>query len=152
MSSITITYGRKIPGQQQFSSESLQVTIVQDMGEHETEDAEIRTAIEAIYQLVKAEVDKRMQPLGVRPQLPVKSNGNSGDGHYSNGSNGDRFSSRQNGTRKASNKQVSFLLSLANQRGVDFETLGSFLQDQCGKRDPYELTSSEASRIIEALK
>ena len=94
MSSITITYGRKIPGQQDYSSESLQITLVQDLGEHECEDAEIRTAIDAIYQLVKQEDDQRMQPLGVRPQLPIRGN--------SQPRTGDRFQNRQNGNRKAS--------------------------------------------------
>ena len=44
------------------------------------------------------------------------------------------------------------MLSLANQRGVGFEALGAFLEEQCGKHDPYDLSSGEASKVIDALK
>ena len=58
----------------------------------------------------------------------------------------------QNGGRKASPKQVNFLLSLANQNAVSFDQLGQFLEERTGKRDPYELSSSEASKVIDALR
>ena len=142
---IEITYGRKVPGQQEYSSESLQVTVVNDLGEDALEDGEVRGAIHALYELVKTEVDEKLpvqRQHGPRPQLPA--NG----GRF----NGSRSFGNQNGGRKASPKQVNYLLSLANQNAVSFDQLGQFLEEQTGKRDPYELSSSEASKVIDALR
>ena len=159
MSSITVTYGRKIPGPQDYSSESLHITLVQDLGE-QSEEGEIHSIIDALFETIKQEVDQKLRSTNGRPQLPNQN-------RFRNGPSTNRFANRNsdNGNRKASNKQVSYtrnrkastkqvsyLLSLANQRGVGFEDLGALLQDETGKRDPYDLTSGEASRVIDSLK
>ena len=170
--SITITYGRKVPGSQEYSSESLQITLTQDLGVETVEASDIRTAITALYGLVKEEVDKKLPvappQLAPRPQLPPLPSGHGaptgptpGFGqsnqlpHNQPNGNGNRFRAyghNGNGNRPASPKQVNYMLGLANQRGLTFESLGQFLQEMTGKRDPFQLTPGEASKVIDSLK
>ena len=81
---ITVTYGRKVPGQQEYSSESLNITIANDLGEDVLEDGEVRGAIHSLYELVKGEVDEKLpvrRLQGQRPQLPTNGNGNRFNGN-----------------------------------------------------------------------
>ena len=57
MSSITVAYGRKIPGPQDYSSESLHITLVQDLGE-QSEEGDIHSIIDALFETIKQEVDR----------------------------------------------------------------------------------------------
>jgi hypothetical protein len=130
MTAITLEYGRKIPGRQDFSSECLHITITEDV---EGDDTRIDAVIDALYQTAKEEVDRRLTSSprhnGRPPVNRVSTNG-----------------------KKASPKQVSYLLSLANQKGIGFQELGDFLATRTGKQDPYELSSLEASKVIDGLK
>ena len=131
MTSITLEYGRKIPGPQDFSSECLHITLTETV---DGDDTRIEAVINALYQTAKEEVDRRLASSPPRngrtwgsPRVPT------------------------NG-KKASPKQVSYLLSLANQKGIGFQELGEFLATRTGKNDPYALSALEASKVIDGLK
>ena len=139
MTAITVDYGRKIPGQQQYSSESLHISVTEEL----PRDGNVQSVIDAIYNTLKEEVDRRLIPKA-QAGPPVQTNG---DGQT--WSPGNRVA---NNGKKASSKQISYLLSLANQKGIGFQDLAGFLEQQVGKPDPYQLTSHEASHVIESLK
>jgi len=159
---ITVTYGRKQPGPQEYSSESLTLSITRDLGPEVVQDQEIQAAIESLFQMLKHEVDRRLPApsavLPPRPQLPpaiqpMPAMAISGANANGQGGRLRSYGGNSNGNgRHASPKQVQYLLSLANQRGVGFDSLAEFLQGQTGKRDPYALTPDEASRVIDSLK
>jgi len=125
MTAITLEYGRKIPGQQDFSSECLHITITEEVPE---DHPSIQSVIDALYETAKTEVDRRL----TTPRAPVNRVATNG--------------------KKASPKQVSYLLSLANQKGIGFQELGGFLESNTGKNDPYLLSAHEASKVIDGLK
>jgi hypothetical protein len=162
MTSIQVSYGRKQPGPQEYSSESLHITIVQDLGTDGVEDADLRHLIEHLHELLKQEVDQRLGVHPPRPQLQPPSFPPDRDRRVSVPSNGEgngngnggypRYGNGQRGPQPASQKQVNFLLGLAAQSGMSFDQLGVYLERLSGKRDPYALSSREAAQVIDALK
>ncbi|MBI5851757.1 MAG: hypothetical protein HZB39_12135 [Planctomycetes bacterium] len=153
MTAITITYGRKQPSSQEYSSENLSITLTQELGAEPVDDSDLRGAIDSIYQLLRNEVERRLSPSSSRSQ---HTNGSNGLGSLpqptqSRASFPNSFSKR-NGEPSASPKQVNYLLGLAAQRGLSFDGLGDALQQVVGKRDPHLLTSREAAQVIDMLK
>ena len=151
---ITITYGRKVPGAQDYSSESLHVSLTQGLGDEPLQDNELRDVVDTLHRLVKEEVDKRLPAeLPPRPQLPMReAPGFRGSPPPFGGSRPRSQAGNGRDDRRASPKQVSYLQGLANQRGLGLDELATFLEQHAGKRDPYALSTAEASSIIDLLK
>ena len=153
MTAITITYGRKQPSSQEYSSENLSITLTQELGAEPVDDSDLRAAIDSIYQLLRNEVERRLASPSSRSP---NANGNAAFGKLpanlqSRPALPTGFPKR-NGEPTATSKQVNYLLGLAAQRGLSFDGLGDALQQVVGKRDPHQLTSREAAQVIDMLK
>ena len=153
MTAITITYGRKQPGSREYSSENLTITLSQELGENGVEDSEIRSSIDAIYHLLREEVERRLTGTSqTSVRLPDNGHRGGSPSPFGSGASFGNGSQRRQVEQKASQKQVSYLLALAAQQGLSFVDLGRLLEEKSGKRDPHELTTREAARVIDLLK
>ena len=113
---IQISYGKKIPGAQDYSSESYHVTISQDLAT-DCDDGVLRQAMQALYELARQEVNERLGQAPVRAELQVPAFAPA-NGHVTR-----TRGARMQPSRTASSKQVTYLVGLANQSGLSFEGL-----------------------------
>ena len=67
------------------------------------------------------------------------------------GNNGSDNSHGGNG-RKATRAQVKAIHAIARDRGVNEDDLAAHIRDSCGLGRPEELSVSEASDLVDALK
>jgi hypothetical protein len=157
---ITVQYGEKVPGDEEFSSKQHSVAIDLEPPPEVAQDKEkLRAYVESMTAEVKARVQSalrkaaepprraterapsRATPNGrasVRPAPRPTSNGNGRE--------------RANG-EAASMKQVNFIRSLASKAGYNATQLEYLAEEVIGSRKPIgSLTKAEASSLIETLR
>ena len=133
MIKLQVTYTKKVPGPEQYSSQGYHVGI-----ETEVSDDAVQEARRSIEEEIAN--DRSTQPhQEVHPRFP------------SNGNN-DRPVVRDNG-ELISPKQMNFLLSLSSrQHGMTVEQLNAYAGQEVGIDNVRELTKKQASALIECLK
>jgi len=147
MIKLQVTYTKKVPGPEQYSSQGYHVGIETEVSDDAVKDPQgMRERLASMFQEARRSIeeeianDRSTQPhQEVHPRFP------------SNGNN-DRPVVRDNG-ELISPKQMNFLLSLSSrQHGMTVEQLNAYAGQEVGIDNVRELTKKQASALIECLK
>jgi len=137
MLKLTASFSKKIPVEnQQFSSQSYHAAIETELPE--LKGADLQARIHDTFMLVKQSVENELKNGKAQ-------NGNGQSNVHANG-NG-------NGNpAKATNKQIKFITDLAVQKGVSLSDLNTDIKKQFGVDGLYNLSSKQASELVDDLK
>lgn len=143
MLKISASYSKKVPGVEQYSSEGYYVSIEAEVPQSLLGDPQaLQSHIQELFQEVRTSVEQELGG-GVRESGPTRPHLVGRNGNGNGNSQGDRQPA------KASNRQISFLCSLA-KRVADLSP--DDLARSVGLNRLDELSSREASDLIERLK
>lgn len=157
------SYSKKVPGQQEYSSESASASVEIELADGEIASVPAKAA--ELWNTLQRAVEQQLagQPAS-RPAPPVQqqpasqpvnrlpqNNGHNGNGCHNNGGNGRHAGSNGNG-RKAgiSDKQLKFVRSLVGELkplGLDFPAV-EMLCDRLFRRRLDDLDRAQASTLI----
>ena len=139
MLKLNASYSKKIPvAGEQFSSQSFHASIECECADALTAE-QLQGKIHDTFALVKDAVEAELhgkpaaktEPAAQTPMAEPPAAG---------------------AKTKASNKQVSYLLSLARTRGLTLSALNARVQDKFKVESIYELARKDASRLVDELK
>jgi hypothetical protein len=156
-------YSKKIPGQQEYSSESASASVELELADGDV--ASVPTKAAELWNTLKQAVEQQLsghapqqaqrpaqQQVAPQPtnRLP-QNNGHNGNGYHNNGGNGQHAGNNGNG-RKAgiSDKQMKFIRSLVGELkplGLDFPAV-EMLCDRLFRRRLDDLDRAQASALI----
>lgn len=140
------SYSKKVPAETQYSSQSflasMEIEVSDDLGK---DGNKLHDTFSWLWGQLKQSVEAQIRNNGGKKG---DNNGNNFDQPKDDSRN--KGSSNGNG-KKASNKQVKFLIGLAKGKGQDFNRLKDITQDRFGK-GVYDLAVSEASTLIDEFK
>ena len=137
MLKLNVGANRKVQGEQQYSSKGFSCNLEVELADGLLNDTPaLRGKIEELFTEAKAAVEDQINGNGAGRQQPPKENP----------------SGSSNGNGVASQKQLSYLMSLGRQRGMSLQQLAEHAQQHAGKDDLYKLTKSECSKLIDTLK
>ena len=137
MLKLNASYSKKVPTSEQFSSQSYHCSVEVELSDAATPEqlqakihdtfALVRDAVESeLHGKPSAKAEPAAQPAKAEPAKPD--------------------------TAKASNKQVKFILDLANGKGLKLSALNARVQDRFKVESVYDLTRKDASKLVDELK
>ena len=137
MLKLNASYSKKVPTSEQFSSQSYHCSVEVELSDAATPEqlqakihdtfALVRDAVESeLHGKPSAKAEPAAQPAKAEPAKPD--------------------------TAKASNKQVKFILDLANGKGLKLSALNARVQDRFKAESVYDLTRKDASKLVDELK
>lgn len=139
MLKLNASYAKKVPAEAEFSSKSYHASVELELSDNLTPDdlkARINQTFTLVRDAVEAELNGKSHPVPVRQETVASRPANGG----------------HNGNGKASNKQVKYLLDLARQSGMDLPGLNAYAGSAYGVRTVYELSRTDASKLLDELK
>lgn len=153
------SYSKKVPGQQEYSSESASASVEIELADGDVASVPAKAA--ELWNTLKQAVEQQLagQPAS-RPAQPVQqqpapqptnrlpqNNGHNGNGFHGNGGNGHNGNGRKAGI---SDKQLKFVRSLVGELkplGLDFPAV-EMLCDRLFRRRLDDLDRAQASTLI----
>ena len=149
-----VNYSKKVPAETEYSSQGYSLSLETEIvpGDASSIHAQLHDA----FQLVKASVDQELAS-------------GSGNGSANTGASGNAIASGtapvrkadaparkaepapQQERRKASNKQLSYINSLASNNGIPLSELTAEIQRRFEAASLYDLSAQEASQIIDEM-
>ena len=142
----------KVPGQDDYSSEGFGATIEVEVPDEQSQDATaVQQWLQELYGQAKFAVEEQIK------NVP-KRNGNGAPAQASslfgraNGNQPQQRSQNGNGQGVATPKQVSFLISLGARSKLSYADLVQVAQERFKAEDLYQLSSLDASVMIDELK
>ena len=149
---LAITHTKKVPGQQDYSSEGFGATIEVEVPDDQSQDATVvQQWLLELYAQAKQAVAEQIKALPGRNGNESNSQASSLFGR-SNGKQPERHSQGSNGQGVATPKQVSFLISLGARSKLTYADLVQVAQDRFKAEDLYQLSKLDASQMIDELK
>lgn len=144
---LSVNYSKKVPGEQEYSSVGASCKIEIEQSDVLMQNAkQLRAELDALYAEAREAVDRQIAEKDVpsyKGESRISNFKPKPDGNGNGGFNGDT---------PASNKQISYLVSLGKKAGVEFKDIQDYVEEHTGKRDLYKLTRKEASSLIEQMK
>ena len=141
MLKLNASYSKKVPAEQEYSSQSYHAALEVELGTNLTE-GEIVEKIHNTFEIVKRSVENEISG---KMQVPNQSNTRSypikSSSYQQNGNN---IKSNQT----ASNKQIKYLLDLARQKGIQANQLAQ----ECGVNTVYDISKGQCSKMIDELQ
>lgn len=137
MLKLNASYSKKVPTSEQFSSQSYHCSVEVELSDAATPE-QLQTKIHDTFALVRDAVESELHGKpAAKPEPTAQAAGPE---------------SAKPDASKASNKQVSYLLSLARTRGLTISALNARVQDKFKVESIYELARKDASRLVDELK
>lgn len=144
MMEIHVSYCKKVPGQQQYSSDSFMASLRVEVADEIAQDSrKLQKRLNALWQESRKTVEAQL--------LQEKQQHNPDNKKARDKSSSSEDENGNANGRKASNKQIQYLINLAKQKGKNYNTLAGYTQERLGK-DVYALLVNEASSLIDELK
>ena len=141
MLTLNASYSKKVPGEQEFSSQGYLCSVELELSDS-LAPRELQQRIHDTFALVKESVEDEL-----RRNAPPGRNGYAGPRlEISQGRNGGT------GEPPASNRQLHFITSLASERGVSLHELNAQAAARFSVNDIYGLTKRQASQLVDELK
>ncbi len=158
------SYSKKVPGQQEYSSDSASASVEIELADGDVASVPAKAA--ELWNTLKQAVEQQLSGHAPQPQqrpapqqqpasqptnrLP-QNNGHNGNGYHNNGGNGQHAGNNGDG-RKAgiSDKQLKFVRSLVGELkplGLDFPAV-EMLCDRLFRRRLDDLDRAQASNLI----
>lgn len=136
-----VSYSKKIPVPgSEFSSQGYSLSLETEIPE--SDPAAIKARLHQTFETVKASVEEELS--GAKPSQQQQAE--------SSQFGGQRQQQPQNGERKASNAQLKYLADLAAERKLPLQDLNADIQRRFGVSGIYDLTSKQASAVLDDLK
>lgn len=134
-----VSYSKKIPVPgSEFSSQGYSLSLETEIPE--SDPASIKARLHQTFETVKASVEEELSGAKPAQQQAEPQFG------------GQRQQQAQNGERKASNAQIKYLTDLAAERKLPLQDLNADIQRRFGVSGIYDLTSKQASAVLDDLK
>ena len=141
MLKLNTSYSKKVPVQgQEFSSQSFHASMEVELSDGMTTEqiqARIHDTFDLVKQSVESELNGKASTNGNGQQSPPAQTAGNHNG---------------NGAIKASNKQVKFITDLAGQKRITLSELNAEIKQRFGVEGLYDLTSKQASELLDSLK
>lgn len=147
---LTTSYTKKVPGQEDYSSEGFGATIEVEVPEEQSQDAAVvQQWLQELYDQAKTAVEEQIRSVprrnGSQPASPA-------GGIFNRSNNGPTEPRQGNGQNTATPKQVSFLISLGARNKLTFADLSAVAKERFEAEDLYQLSKQAASQMIDELK
>jgi hypothetical protein len=146
---LAITHTKKVPGQEEYSSEGFGATIEVEVPDDQAQDAaSVQGWLKELYDQAKQAVEQQLASVPRR-------NGNNQPAAQASGLFGRPNhppEPRQGNSSVATPKQISFLVSLGARNKLTFADLQKIAQERFAAEDLYRLSKSQASELIDSLK
>ena len=150
---LAITHTKKVPGQEEYSSEGFGATIEVEIPDETARDTEtLRSYLAELYAEAKQAVEEQIKTVPRR-------NGDSQPAAQAsslfgrpNGNQPEQRSRAGNGQGVATPKQVSSLISLGARNKLTYADLVQVAQERFKAEDLYQLSKQDASQMIDELK
>jgi len=139
----TVHYSIKVPGEVEYSSEGYALSLEKEIFPGDADY--IQAQIHDTFALVKATVEA--EQAGVTPGNVVTLDTR----HVTEPRNTRDEQRTPRGIRKASSKQISYINSLVGSNRIPLSELIADIQHRFNAKSLYDLTSKEASEIIDEL-
>lgn len=133
MLKVCTSYSKKVPTDQQYSSQQFHASVEVELSDALSPD-QLQERIHQTFAVVRSTVENEING------KPGKTNGN-GNGHGENKNNG-----------KATNAQIKFITSLATDQDIQLSELNQHVQDTYGVESLYELSKKDASSFVQQLQ
>ena len=134
-----VSYSKKIPVPgSEYSSQGYSLSLETEIPE--SDPAAIRSRLHQTFETVKASVEEELSGAKQPQQQAEPQFG------------GQRQQQPQAGERKASNAQIKYLTDLAAERKLPLQDLNADVQRRFGVSGIYDLTSKQASAVLDDLK
>lgn len=130
MLKVCTSYSKKVPTDQQYSSQQFHASVELELSDALSPD-QLQERIHQTFSVVRSTVEAEIA------------------GKPSNG-NGGHPEPKTNG--KASNAQIKYLTSLATEQDVRLSALNQYCQTTYHVDSIYELTKKDASALVDGLK
>lgn len=135
-----VSYSKKIPVPgSEFSSQGYSLSLETEIPE--SDPAAIKARLHQTFETVKASVEEELS--GAKPAQQQAEPSQFG---------GQRPQQAPAGERKASNAQIKYLTDLAAERKLPLQDLNADIQRRFGVSGIYDLTSKQASAVLDDLK
>ena len=145
---LAITHTKKVPGQEDYSSEGFGATIEVEVPEEQARDASsVQAWLKELYDQAKTAVEEQIN------SVPRRNGNQPSAGGIFQRSGNDNGPSRSNaGTGVATPKQVSYLISLGARNKLTYADLVRIGRERYKAEDLYQLAKQDASALIDELK
>jgi hypothetical protein len=136
MLKLNTSFSKKVPvAGQDYSSQSFHASVEIELADSLTPE-QIQERIHQTFDLVKRSVEAELQNGNTNTQAaPPANNPQPG-----------------NGSRKASNKQIKFITDLASRKNIAIGELNAQIAKRFGVAGLYDLSSKQASELVDTLK
>lgn len=142
MLKLNASYSKKVPAEQEYSSKSFHASIECELPSGQTAN-QIKKKIHDTFRLVEAAVEAEIagettlrMVKGPKPSQASKTNAQR----------------KETGTLKATNKQIQYLIKLAEEAGQGLQELNDAAQAQFKAESIYQLNRRDASALVDQLK
>jgi len=136
MLKLNASYSKKVPTEEKFSSQSFLASIEVELP-HGLTTSELQSKIHDTFDLVKQSVENEITARTTQA-LPAKQQ---------------RQSSRPEASQEtATNKQIGFILKLGKERQKGLPELNEMAGQLFQAESIYQLTKSDASKLVDQLK
>ena len=131
-----VSYSKKIPVPgSEYSSQGYSLSLETEIPE--SDPAAIKARLHQTFETVKASVEEELSGSKAEQAQPKF---------------GDQRPQAQAGERKASNAQIKYLTDLASERKIPLQDLNADVGRRFGVTGIYDLTSKQASAVLDDLK
>jgi antitoxin component of MazEF toxin-antitoxin module len=147
---LAITHTKKVPGQEEYSSEGFGAEISVEVPDDQAQDAaSVQGWLKELAEQCKQAVEQQLASVPRR-------NGNHQPASQASGlfnrPNNPPEQRQGNSQGVATPRQVSYLVSLASRQKITFADLQKIAQERFAAEDLYRLSKSQASELIDSLK
>ena len=150
MLKINVSFSKKIPGEEQYSSLSFHGSMEKELSDGLNAE-QIQQAFHNSYQLLEATVEQEIQNYKgkqTHPVLPAKPAYAIPAKPYQ----APQSSAPQANQQQASQKQITFLNRLGAERGLSQQQVDAMALNSFGANSIWQLTKKQASQLIEQLQ
>lgn len=142
MLKLNASYSKKVPAEQEYSSKSFHASIECEMPSGQT-TRQLKQKIHDTFKLVEAAVEAE---IATKPTLSIVKPQQASQASKSN------TTQKETGTLKATNKQIQYIIKLAEEAGQGLSDLNDVAQSKFKAESIYQLNRRDASALVDQLK
>lgn len=149
-----VNYSKKVPADTEYSSQGYSLSLETEITPGDT--SSVQAQLHDAFELVKASVDHELANAGTGTGSDVThvtdvTGTPSASNVSGNRADAPARKADSRSDRKASNKQISYINSLVANNGIPLSELLADIQRRFNAASLYDLTSHEASQIIDEM-
>ena len=142
MLKLNASYSKKVPAEQEYSSKSFHAAIECELPSGQTA-SQIKKKIHDTFKLVESAVEAE---IASEPTLSIVKPSQPSQAPKTNAPR------KETGTLKATNKQIQYIIKLAEDSGQGLQDLNDVAQSKFNTESIYQLNRRDASALVDQLK